>query len=289
MALGVIADVVPVFSSTRHQRHPVAMGLIGAYGVLAVGSWALPGFPSDLRPWLYEGPWVVVSFAILVPVLGLLGLWADTARRGRLRFAGPLIYALAAGLMLAAGVAAGAVQAIEPLETIVDGEGTPLWGTTWTTGSTHYVVLAATIALIGAVTYWAPKLFGKTLQAAASTLLALGLLAGTVVLCLPDLVSGLLGQPSQLRSVEDNTSTIETLNLVSAIGGGLVLLSAVGWVLLVLRALVDKERPGDDPWEGHTLEWATSSPPPVGNFATLPEVSSEAPLYDARHREEAAS
>jgi heme/copper-type cytochrome/quinol oxidase subunit 1 len=39
----------------------------------------------------------------------------------------------------------------------------------------------------------------------------------------------------------------------------------------------------DDPWDGHTLEWATSSPPPVGNFATLPEISSEAPVYDARH------
>jgi heme/copper-type cytochrome/quinol oxidase subunit 1 len=39
----------------------------------------------------------------------------------------------------------------------------------------------------------------------------------------------------------------------------------------------------DDPWEGRTLEWATTSPPPVGNFATLPEVTSEAPLYDARY------
>ncbi len=68
-----------------------------------------------------------------------------------------------------------------------------------------------------------------------------------------------------------------------------MLLSALGWVLLVLRALADKETPGDDPWQGHTLEWATSSPPPVGNFATLPEITSEAPLYDARHVEEASS
>ncbi len=166
VVLGVIADVIPVFSSTRHQRHSVAMGLICAYGALAVGSWALPGLPADPRPWLYEGPWVVVSFAILVPVLALLGLWADTARRGRPRVASPFVYAIAAGLMLAAGIAAGAVQAIEPLETLVDGDGTPLFGTTWTTSATHYVVLAATIALIGAVTYWAPKLLGKSLREA---------------------------------------------------------------------------------------------------------------------------
>ena len=47
--------------------------------------------------------------------------------------------------------------------------------------------------------------------------------------------------------------------------------------------------PGDDPWSGHTLEWATSSPPPAGNFASLPEITSEAPLYDARHQPEEAT
>jgi cytochrome c oxidase subunit I len=45
----------------------------------------------------------------------------------------------------------------------------------------------------------------------------------------------------------------------------------------------------DDPWEGHTLEWATTSPPPVGNFASLPGVTSEAPLYDARYAAASAS
>ena len=47
--------------------------------------------------------------------------------------------------------------------------------------------------------------------------------------------------------------------------------------------------PGDDPWSGHTLEWATSSPPPLGNFASLPAITSEAPLYDARHEPQEAT
>jgi heme/copper-type cytochrome/quinol oxidase subunit 1 len=58
--------------------------------------------------------------------------------------------------------------------------------------------------------------------------------------------------------------------------GGLV----VGLALLARRRV---DGPGDDPWSGHTLEWATASPPAVGHFATLPEITSEAPLYDARH------
>ena len=48
------------------------------------------------------------------------------------------------------------------------------------------------------------------------------------------------------------------------------------------------EGPGDDPWDGHTLEWATSSPPAIGHFASLPPITSEA-LYDARHAAHAAA
>jgi len=79
-----------------------------------------------------------------------------------------------------------------------------------------------------------------------------------------------------------DVSTVETLDLVSAIGLGVTVFGA----LLVGGALLARRRgsgPGDDPWEGHTLEWTTSSPPPIGNFATLPAITSEAPLYDARY------
>ena len=99
---------------------------------------------------------------------------------------------------------------------------------------------------------------------------------------LPDLVSGILGQPGFAGTpAPDNTDTIEVLNTVSAIGGGVLAAGCGAFVLLVLAALRSKELPGDDPWSGHTLEWATSSPPPSGNFASLPEITSEAPLYDA--------
>ena len=51
-------------------------------------------------------------------------------------------------------------------------------------------------------------------------------------------------------------------------------------VFITLRS---GEPAGDDPWEGNTLEWATSSPPPPYNFDRLPEIRSERPLFDARH------
>jgi heme/copper-type cytochrome/quinol oxidase subunit 1 len=61
----------------------------------------------------------------------------------------------------------------------------------------------------------------------------------------------------------------------------------VAGLALALRRSGDG--PGDDPWDGHTLEWATSSPPAIGSFASLPPITSEAPLYDARHAAHAAA
>lgn len=288
--LGFVGSVVPVFAQTRHQQHRVAQGLIGAFAVLAVGSWTLPGFGQDAFPWLYEVPWVAVSIAVLLPLLALFGLWAATARSGRIKLGSPLLYSVVAALMLLVGVLAGAVQAIEPIETLVDGEGTSLFGTAWSTGVASYVVLAAAIAMLGGVVYWAPKVIGRTLNEAGARLVAVVLLAGTVVWSLPDLVSGLLGQPGSPTLVPaDNTGTIETLNLVATAGGAIVALGFAAFVALLVGAIRSDEAPGDDPWAGHTLEWATSSPPPHGNFASLPEVASEAPLYDARHRTEEGS
>ncbi|MET0904270.1 MAG: cbb3-type cytochrome c oxidase subunit I [Acidimicrobiales bacterium] len=280
--LGFAGAVVPVFSRTRHQQHRIALFLIGFYGVLAAGAWAVPAFSPDPTPWLYEAPWVGVSFAILLPVLGLVGLWALTMRHGSPRLASPLLFAMAAVLMLLAGLAAGALQAIEPIETMVDGEGVSLFGTTVTTSVASYIVLAAAIAAFGGVVFWAPKIFGRLVPENSARFVALLLLIGTVVWSLPDLVSGILGQPGFPGTpAPDNTDTIEVLNTVSAIGGGVLAAGCAAFVLLVLAALRSKELPGDDPWSGHTLEWATSSPPPSGNFASLPEITSEAPLYDA--------
>ena len=286
-ALGVIASVVPVFARTRHQRHRIAQGLIGAFGALSVGAWAVPGYGQDPAPWLYEVPWVAVSLAIVVPLLGLLGLWALTAKAGRPTLGSPLLYAVAAGLMLLVGVLAGAVQAIEPIKTSVDGDGTSLYGTTWSTSVASYVVLAAAIALLGGIVYWSPKILGRTFAEGPARLVALLLLAGTVLWSFPDLIAGLLGQPGGPGiPVTDNLSTIEALNTASAIGGAVLAVAVAAFALLLLGASRSDAEPGDDPWSGHTLEWATASPPAPGNFADLPAITSEAPLYDARHTEE---
>jgi heme/copper-type cytochrome/quinol oxidase subunit 1 len=286
-ALGIIADVVPVFARRRHHRHTVAMGLIGLFAALGFGAWAQIGFSVDGQSnptdWLYDGMWIAVGFLAVIPVLGLLGLWAATLGKGKPRLGTPLILALFAGLLIAGGVTAGAVTVIEEVDVLT---------TTWASGQEVLVLAGALVAAAAGLAFWAPKLYGKLLPDGLVRLGATLLTLGAGVAAVTYGIAGLYDQPRAVAASLDGVSeidTVETLNLVAAIG----LAVAVAGALAVIVALLKPARRGtsvaDDPWDGHTLEWTTTSPPPVGNFATLPEITSEAPIYDARYASAAGS
>lgn len=289
-ALGIIGDIVPVFAQRRHHRHGVAMALIGAFGALSFGAWAQLGplsrtLAEDPQafgaiPWLYDAPWILVSVAAVVPLLGLLGLWAVTLARGRPRLASPLLLAVGAGLVLLLGVLAGVATTIEELELV---------GTTWMSGQAYAVLVGTALASVAGLVYWAPKTYGTLLPEGSVWLAAPLLLMGGLVAAVAYALGGLLNQPWLVPSFIDHgasvtqVDSVEIANLFGVIGIGLVLLGGLVVIQMLLRsALRRKHEVRDDPWRGHTLEWATTSPPPIGNFATLPEVTSEAPLYDAR-------
>ena len=274
--VGFVGSVVPVFAQTRHHLHRVAMGLIGALGVLSIGAWTVPNLGGGM-PFLYEAPWVVVSIAALVPLLGLVGLWGATVQRGKLVLGSPLLFGVAALLLALLGVAAGAVQAIEPIETLADGDAaTTLFGTSWSSGITALLFVAGITAAVGGVVFWAPKLLGTRLHEGGARLVALLLLVGGAVGGIATLAAGLFGEPGRAELVAvDNLDTIKTLDLLQTAGDALLGLAGLVLLLVLVRALAGgSEEAEADPWSGHTLEWATGSPPAV---------TSEAPVYDSRH------
>ena len=284
--LGIIGDIVPVAARTRLTLHRVAMGCIGAFAAFSFGAWAMPGFTAtndDLAPLTYDNTVAFVGFSFLVvlPLLAFTGLLADTVRRGSVRLVSPLVWAVAALLMLITGAANGAIVSIDPLDLV---------GTTATAAQVHYVLVGVLLGLFGGVAFWAPKIWGRMLPETPSSVLAVGGLLGCVLLSLPDLISGFFDQVVRLGGVTDDVSTVEALNVASLLGGALLVLVALGFLGLVARTATGTADADDDPWEGHTLEWATTSPPPAGNFAVAhPPITSEAPVYDACHAAEVAS
>jgi cytochrome c oxidase subunit I len=270
-AAGVAAEVIPVLSRSRHRVHAALVVVLGLLGVLGYGAWAQDAERSD------ELLYVAVSLGVLLPALALLALLGDTVRRGRPSAAAPNLLALGSVLLLLLGALAGAAAAIEPLE---------LQGTVWEAAQLHLVLYgSATLGAFAALWFWAPKVWGVMLgELQGKAVFALTFL-GALLLAAPDLVNGLVEDQELAATTFDDGGIVVALNVLSLAGGVLVALAA----LVVIGELLGKvgRRQGtpasDDPWGGATLEWATTSPPPAGNFATpVPVVASATPLHDAR-------
>jgi len=273
-ALGVIGDIAATATGARQRSRIGLYTTIAAIGVLGIGA---DTFFQAVEPEVLTDPlYVGVGLALVLPLVAFTGGIGDTLRRGRLRVTGPLVLALASLLMFLAGAAAGAVRVIEPFDLV---------GTTADASYTHYVLLAGAIGAIAGMFHWSTKLYGVVLADGAAKAAGALLLVGTVALALPDLFSGLLDQ--RRGSIGDQRDGVAALDVVSVIGGVLVVLGLLSVTATVARgaragrAGVGRDAPAD-PWGGLTLEWATTSPPEPGNFGAVEDVRSPEPLLDRR-------
>lgn len=271
-AMGVALEVVPVLSRARLRRHVSGIAVIGFAGILGFGAWAQVDATFD------DVLYVLAGLVAVLPALALLGLLADSVRRGSFARKAPLLLALGAATHLFLGALAGGVSVIPGLD---------LDGTVWDAAQVHYTLYGgATLAAFAALWYWAPKLWGVHLPDGVGTAVFALTFWGAVLLTVPDLVSGLLDQP--LRATDfDELDLATILNGASAAGGALSILGALAAVAVTLSAAAGRgTRAIADPWTANTLEWATSSPPPPHNFdGPVLAVTSAAPLADERDGE----
>jgi heme/copper-type cytochrome/quinol oxidase subunit 1 len=276
--LGVLGSIVPVAAGVRASRHGLSMGLIGFFGLLSFGAWAQPFFqPTSDAVVRYDEKFVFIAFGIaaILPVLGSLGGAADTLVRGRNDIAGlptaHLLGALGAAALLLAGTAAGVARVVEPLE---------LGDRITVSGVMNLVLFSAIASAVAGLWFWAPKIGGHELSPVMGRGVVFMLVAGGVLLGGAQVVNGFF-ETSNSPLVAPTEDAGDALNVVSLIGMLIVGLGALGVFAALGKAMRSGVAGADDPWGGQTLEWATATPPPTGNFAEAPAlVTSEAPLLD---------
>ncbi len=147
----------------------------------------------------------------------------------------------------------------------------------------HYTLFAGSIfGFFAGVYHWFPKFTGALLRESLGKLQLILMVIGTNLTFFPMFFLGNEGMPRRVSRYPTHPGW-GTLNLLETIGAGIIALGVLVFLVNVVVSLRRRVAAGDDPWLGHTLEWATSSPPPALNFELpLPPIRSYAPLLDLR-------
>jgi cytochrome c oxidase subunit I len=275
--VGIVAEILAVFGGRAIANAKVLtqalMGFAGLTLLLALYHAYAGAEGKDPSIVLLLLAIVAAIPAVVAVALLLETLWRA---RGSLRMAPPLLFAAGALLLLVVGVLSAVFAAIFT-------DSRDLRGTAFGAAHAHYLLWGAgLLALLGAVTYWWPKIFGRLLDDRLTAAAAVLLFVGVNCAFFPLFLLGDQGQPAGASSFEGHGST-EAYNVVSTIGAFATALGVLAFLLAVARAH-NGRRAGNDPWQADTLEWYTTSPPPQHNFDSLPPITSARPLHDLRAR-----
>lgn len=291
-ALGMLADTVATFTGKRLRPRGIIFTGIGLTGV-GVFATVLQA-PATIRAGFLDLDFGdklkdLLPFAIvhLLPLLGVtiaLGL-AAKGLAAKPKISASLVFALFAGLNLFGAFAVSALVHI----------GDANLGTTVAEEAGWLcAVFAGVFTALAGASHWAPKWWGRTLPTKATLPLALLAFAGGELASLSLLIAGFADQPGEafplitpkgdnIQVIFDYSGPMGLWNVLNAVGIGLVLLAVLAFVALGLKTFTGSgDSAGDDPYDGQTLEWATTSPAPFANFADVHIVQSAEPLLDLK-------
>ncbi len=278
-AFGIISEVIPVFSRQPIFGYGFVAGSTVAIALLSFAVWAhhmfATGMGHDVDVFFAAG-----SALIAVPTGIKIFNWIATMWGGKIRFTTAMQFASAFLIEFTIGGLSGVIFAVVPMD----------WQLTDTyviVAHIHYVLFGGTLfGLFAGIYYWYPKITGHMLSERLGKWHFWLTVVGFNATFFVQHLLGFRGMTRRVWTYPDLPGW-HVLNLISTIGAFIL---GASMLLLLLNLYRSRSRgavSGDNPWEAWTLEWATTSPPPVYNFAEVPPVHSRRPLWDLHHPEEA--
>jgi cytochrome c oxidase subunit 1 len=272
-ATGFVSVITETFCRRPVFAYPVVVLSLVSTGILAFGLWVHHMFATGL-PRVGYSFYTAASMTVAIPTALQIFCWLATMWDGRPRLAVPMLYVIGFIVTFVIGGLTGVIIAAVPLDL-------ELHDTYFIVAHFHYVLIGgAVFPLLGILTYWYPKFTGRMMHEALGKIGFWLLFLGFQLAFFPMHFAGLLGMPRRVYTYPAGLG-LELPNLLSTIGAFAVALAVVLFVTNGLFSLYRGVLAPANPWGAASLEWATSSPPPPYNFAHIPVVESQTPLWDS--------
>ena len=265
-AFGIFSEVVSTFSGKRLFGYTSMVYATAVITILSYLVWLHHFFTmgSGASVNSFFG---ITTMVISIPTGAKIFNWLFTMYRGRIRFELPMMWTIAFMITFVIGGMTGVLLAVPPADFV-------LHNSLFLIAHFHNVIIGGVLfGLFAGINYWFPKAFGFKLDPFWGKISFWFWVLGFYVAFMPLYVLGLMGVTRRLRHFDDPSYQI--FFVVAAIGAVMIAIGIGAMLMQFAVSIWNREKLRDttgDPWNGRTLEWSTSSPPPDYNFAFTPVI-----------------
>lgn len=265
-AFGIFSEIISTFAGKRLFGYKSMVYASGAISILGFIVWLHHFFTmgSSANVNAFFG---VMTMVIAVPTGVKLFNWLFTIYRGRLRISVPVLWTLGFMVTFTVGGMTGVLLAIPGADYV-------LHNSLFLIAHFHNTIIGgAVFGYLAGFVFWFPKAMGFKLNEKWGKASFWCWIIGFFVAFMPLYVLGFLGMTRRLNHTNNPDWNIWLY--IAAGGAVIIMFGIISQVIQLYVSFRDREALDDttgDPWNGHTLEWATSSPPQIYNFATIPHI-----------------
>ena len=264
-AFGIISEIIPVFARKPLFGYQFVVFSGISIGFIGFGVWAHHMFAVGLGP-VANTAFGISTAIIAIPTGVKIFNWMATMAGGDLKFDAPMLFAIGTVAMFVIGGLSGVTHAIVPS----DYQQTDTY---YVVAHFHYVLFGgAVFGLFGGMYYWWPKIFGHQLSEVLGKIQFWVMLVGFNLTFGPMHVLGLNGMIRREYTYPASLG-LTFWNQVASTGSAVIAIAILIFIVNAVRTQIKKvPLTTNDPWDARTIEWITSSPPPVHNFDEIPTV-----------------
>ena len=263
---GVFSEIVPTFCKKRLFGYTSMVYATCVIMVLSYIVWLhhffTMGAGADVNSFFG-----ITTMIISIPTGAKLFNWLFTMYKGRITFEVPMLWTIAFMLTFTIGGMTGVLLAVPPADYV-------LHNSLFLIAHFHNVIIGGVVfGVFAAITFWFPKAFGFKLAPYWGKVSFWCWVIGFYLAFMPLYVLGLMGVTRRISQFED--TVYSGYFICAMIGSFFIAAGIAAFIYQIYVSIRDRESLRDttgDPWDGRTLEWSTSSPPPYYNFAFTPRV-----------------